>query len=174
MRNPSLQNFNNVLDEMAAAVMVINRENGVIKYANDKLSQDLGKPLHEIKGKNFRHVFCPEFISVYYRILADCEDGQEHTSIYYWTEKVLWEQITAKAIDWNGEPAILLTILYVSEFAHSKYVLKAMNHFDSLLKIPNGAKLEEDINALANLETVALVFFEIERLEETWRCRRRK
>ena len=41
-----------------------------------------------------------------------------------------------------------------------------MIYFDHLLGMPNGMKLEEDINELASVETVALVYFEIERLEE--------
>ncbi|MDL2229754.1 EAL domain-containing protein [Treponema sp. OttesenSCG-928-L16] len=155
-----------VLDEMAAAVLVVNKENGLIEYVNERVCRDMGRSIHEVRGCHFRHIFWPEFISVYYRILADCEDGEEHTTIYYWAERVVWEQISARSINWNGSPAILMTILFVSEFARSEYVLETMNHFDNLLKLPNGAKLEEDINELANFETVALLYFEIEHFEE--------
>ncbi|QQO07819.1 sensor domain-containing protein [Breznakiella homolactica] len=166
MQNETPQNLGYVLDSISAAVLVVNKENGLVEYANGKICQALDKTIHEIQGRHFRHLFLPEFISVYYRILADCEDGREHTVIYYWAEKVAWEQISAMSVNWNGRPAILLTILYVSEFARSEYVLETMNHFDSLLKLPNGAKLEDDINELANFETVALLYFEIEHFEE--------
>lgn len=167
MQTQLKQDFSSyVLNEMTAAILVVGKENGIIEYANDRVSQDLEMPMENILGSNFRHIFWPEFISVYYRILAECEDGQEHTTIYYWGEKILWEQITSKSINWNGRSAIMLTILFVSEFARSEYVLESVEHFDRLLKLPNGAKLEEDINELANFETVALLYFEIERFEE--------
>ena len=166
MHPPKKDDLVHLLASLTASILVIDKESGFVAYANEKVCQDLGRPVREIRGKHIRYIYWPEFISIYNRILAECEDDHEHCYIYYWSEKMAWEKISAKSITWDGRPALLLTVTFVNEFTQSGYILEAMKYVDDLLKLPNGTKLEEDINALASLETVALLYFEIERFEE--------
>ena len=155
-----------LFDSLKVAVMIIGRDDGAIKYFNQRVCQDLGRPSGEIKDVHYRKVFRPEFVSVYNRLQTECEDGQEHTAIYYWAEMALWEQVSAQIIRLGERPCILLSITYITEVARSEYRFESIAYFDNLLKLPNGAKLEEDINELASMETVNLIYFDIERFED--------
>lgn len=155
-----------LLEEMKIAVLVIGRDDGIIRYANGCVCRDMGKALNEIIGRHHRDVFWPEFIPVYSRLLVECGDGNEHSAVYYWASMTMWEQLSARTVVWDGVPAILLYISNISEIARSEYMTESKVHFDSLLKLPNGAKLEADINDIANVETVGLIYFEIVRLKD--------
>ena len=155
-----------MLDQVEVGVMLIDRDRGIIRKANNRVGKDTGKPLSEIEGHSYRQVFWPEFISVYDRLLEECNDGTEHTAIYYWAEMRMWEQVSARIIRWESSPCVLLSITSITDVAIKGYTLDSMAYFDNLLKLPNGEKLETDINELANIETVAVVYFEIERFDE--------
>jgi PAS domain S-box-containing protein len=148
------------------AVLVIGRDNGLIKSVNRRVCRDLGLPAEEIAGQNYRKIFRPEFISVYERLAAGCEDGQEHTVLYYWAEMALWEQISARVIQLDSRPHTLMSVTQITESARSKYRAESVAYFDNLLKLPNGRKLEEDINELASVETVTLIYLVLERFED--------
>lgn len=154
-----------LLDQIAAAVMVIDKD-GVIRHANRHVRDDLDLAHDAIVGKHCRQVFWPEFMAYYDNIVAECATGEEFCGIYYWAAKTIWEQICARNIVWESRPSILMTITNVSEIVYSKYHSENIAYFDNLLGLPNGAKLEEDINDLANVETVALLYFEIDRFED--------
>lgn len=154
-----------ILDEIDAAVLIVGRDD-VIRYINSHVLKDLGKPREQIVGVSCRQVFWPEFLSVYDNIVAECEKNREFTCIYYWAEMTLWEQISARSVIWEGKPSILLTITNVSEITSSEYRAEYIAYFDNLLKLPNGAKLEQDIDVLASLETVALIYFEVKRFDD--------
>ena len=155
-----------LLDEVDTAILVVDRASGTLRYVNHKVAADLEKPVSEIEGLNYRQVFWPEFVTVCDRAFAQCGDGQEHTVIYYWAEMAQWEHILVRSVMWDSRPAILMSITFISEIARSEYKFESMAYFDNLLKLPNGVKLEEDINELANLEAVALIYFEVVRFDE--------
>ncbi|MDR0363319.1 MAG: EAL domain-containing protein, partial [Planctomycetota bacterium] len=155
-----------LLDELDVAVIIIARDDESIRYANRRVCKDLGLGRKEIQGRCYRNVFWPEFLPVFDRLLARCELGGKHKTIYYWAEMMMWEQISARLIVWNGAPSILINIANISDVARSEFKFENIAYFDNLLKLPNGAKLEEDINELASLETVALLYFEIERFDD--------
>ena len=163
-----------LLDEVSASVLIVGRD-GIIRYVNRTVCSVLGKAEPEIVGVDARKVFWPEFISVYDRIVAECEKKQEYTCVYYWSEMALWEQIVARTIIWSDQPSVLLTISTVSDVILSEYQLTNRAYFDTLLNLPNGNKLEDDINVLANLETVALIYFKVKRFNDInelygWEC----
>lgn len=155
-----------LFNELEVAVMIIGRDDGIMRYVNRRVGKDMGKDRAEIQDSHYRQIFWPEFITVYDRLQTACEDGKEHTIIYYWAEMAIWEQISAHTILWNSVPSIMMSITNISEIARSEYKFESMAYFDNMLKLPNGAKLEEDINELASLETVGLVYFAIERFED--------
>jgi len=155
-----------LLNEVDTAILVVDREAGILRYINRRASDDLAKPCSQILDQHYGQVFRPEFIPIYDQALAKCVDGGEHTLIYYWAEIGQWERIFVRTIIWDSRPAVLMTITFVSEIARSDYKLENMAYFDNLLKLPNGMKLEQDIRELANLETVNLIYFEILRFEE--------
>lgn len=158
--------MNLLLDELEVAILIVGRDDGIIRYINHRVCKDTGKSYKAIHGQHYRQLFWPEFISVYDHLLTECEDGKEHTKIYYWAEMAVWEQISARNIVWESAPCLLMSITYITEIARSEYKFENMAYFDNLLKLPNGAKLEEDINDIANVETVGLIYIEIERFDE--------
>lgn len=158
--------LNLLLDELEVAIMVIGRDDGIIRQINHRVCKDLGLAAEDIQNRHYRQLFRPEFISTFDRLQAQCEDGREHTTIYYWAEMVLWEQISARTIVWDSTPCLLVSITHISEMARTEYRFESVASFDNLLRLPNGAKLEEDISDLAGVEPVALIYFEIERFED--------
>lgn len=155
-----------LLDQMDLSIMLIGRDDGIIQRANLTVCKNTGKQYGELLGQHYRQVFWPEFITVYDRLQQKCVDGKEHTSIYYWGEMAMWEQISARIVRWRGTPCMLMTITNISDVARMEYRLENIAYFDNVLKLPNGAKLEEDINDLASFETVAIIYFDIERSGE--------
>ena len=158
--------FQLLLDELDVAVFLIDSGSGIIHYVNHRVCEDIGKTESDIIGTHYREVFWPEFISAYDRLLLECEDRKEHTVIYYWAEMALWEQISARIVTRNSTPFVLLSITHISEVTRSEYRLENLAYFDNLLKLPNGEKLEQDVSELANIETVSLLYFEIERFQD--------
>ncbi len=154
------------LDQTDLSIMIIGRDDGIIRRANPTVCKNTGKNYEEIIGQHYRQVFWPEFITVYNQLLQKCGDGKEHTSIYYWGEMAMWEQISARIVRWQGTPSLLMTITNISDVARMEYRLENIAYFDNVLKLPNGAKLEQDINDLASFETVAIIYFDIERFGE--------
>ena len=155
-----------VLDHVDTAVLIVELETGMIRYFNRQVCIDLEKAASEIKNRHYRQVFPPEFITIYDRAFDECAHGKGHTIIHYWAEKAQWERILAKNVVWESKPAMLMSITFISEMARSEYQFEYLAYFDNLLNLPNGSKLEDDINELANLETVTLLYFEIPRFEE--------
>ena len=155
-----------VLDKVDTAILVVELETGIIRYINRQVCVDLEKPASEIENRHYRQVFRPEFISIYDRLPDECARDKGHTVIYYWAEKAQWERIFIKRTAWESKSAVLMSITFISEIARSEYKFENLAYFDGLLNLPNGNKLEEDINELVNLETVTLIYFEIPRFEE--------
>ena len=158
--------MNMLFDRLEVAVLIIGRDDGIIRHVNHRVLRDMSLDAGDILGKCYRQVFWPEFISVYDRLMTASEDGKEHSTIYYWAEMALWEQISVQGVLWESAPCVLMSITTISEIARSEYKFESMAYFDNLLKLPNGAKLEEDINELASVEKVALIYFEIERFDD--------
>lgn len=153
-------------DELEIGVMILDRNNGKFLFVDRRTSEDIGREQENICGKHYRQIFLPEFAATFEHLISDCEDGNEHTIIYYWAEKNIWEQISARQIQWETSPALLLSFTNVSEIARLEYHFENIAYFDNLLKLPNGKKLEEDINELASVEAVTLIYFQIERFDD--------
>lgn len=167
-RSYSSQTLNSLYHQIGVAVIVVDLQDGEIFFVNEHVVSDLDRTLDDIHGKRYDEVFSQEFLS-FYRTLADeCLDGNEHTAIYYWTERSLWEQISGKRILWEGKEAMLLTITNVNEVTRSDYDYKQLAFFDSVTGLPNERKLEEDINEIAHHESINLVFFTVENLYDVY------
>ncbi len=159
-------NMSVFLEKLGTGVLVIGRDDGIIRYVNQRVCRSLGKTVEELVEENYRKVFWPEYIAVYDRLQADCDDGKEHRLIYYWPEMRTWEQHCARTIQWDKTPCILMSVMNVSEIAQSEYKFEDLAYFDNLLKLPNATKLEEDIDALPDPETVAMISLGIEQFED--------
>lgn len=153
-------------EEVEVASMVVDLGSGLLLYANRRACAGISKAPYEILGRHYRQVFRPEFVPLFNRLADECRDGKEHTSIYYWAEKHMWEQLSAKVITWGAAPAVLLSITNINELARSEYMAENKLYFDHVSKLPNGEKLEADINELASTETVALLYIYIERFAD--------
>lgn len=99
----SAQLCSQLCDDLSVAIIVIAYPSGEFIYVNQKVLEDLSLPLKSIAGKHYKEYFWPEFYQVYEELARECQDGDEHTTVYYWTEKVLWEQISAKMITWHDD-----------------------------------------------------------------------
>lgn len=152
------------IDNMGASALLIDAEDGTVRYVNNTACRNLGMRRQDLLNRCYKDFFWPEFIPVFETLLRQCEDGAEHAIIYYWSERAVWEQVLATPLPLEGRPCFLLTITNISEVALTKYMSDNAVSFDSFLKLPNGLKLEEDISTLANLETVALIYFTTESL----------
>lgn len=161
-------NYLELCSKVGAAVLVVDIENGEILFANSKVPKDLDRSVESIIGNCYEEVFSPEFLDFYRDLVAVCSDGEEHTRVFHWTERALWEQVAGVRIIWDNRRCLLLTITNVNEAADADYDYKRLAFFDNTTGLPNARKLEEDINDIADVERVRLVFFEIENMREIY------
>lgn len=156
-----------LFDELTVGAMVTSIQNGEIVYVNDALTSQLNTTANYATGKKYYDIFWPEFFPIYEGMRATCRDKKEHTVAYYWGENRMWAQITYKMVDWESEDdAILLILNKIPEATTSEYEYQKLIYTDNITGLPNGKKLEDDVNQLVNFNEVALIYFVIENLED--------
>ncbi len=160
----SIEEYRTLWNSLGVSVIIVDREEGIILFVNGEVCEVLEKTPEEIEGRHYTTIFWPEFRRFYEQLAEDCADGEKHTRQYYWTEKVIWEQITASLVTWHGRKAVLLAITNVTDIAQMEYEYKQIAFFDGTTELPNERKLEEDISEMADVERTALVYFELKHL----------
>ena len=152
-----------LLNQLEFAIIIVEGKNGQIRYVNRRVAEDLSLSRGSITGRHYREVFWPDFIPLYEELAEKCRDGREHTASYYWSGKAVWEQLSAHSIRLqDGAGAILLSITNINDLMTEKEKYQQLALFDIALGIPNGSKLEADINDLTEADDVTLIYFEIE------------
>lgn len=153
-------------DLFSVAIIVVSRQSGKLVFLNQKVYKDMDAPEGSLLGKSYKDVFWPEFHHVYSGLVKQCEQGTEATAVYYWSEKVIWEQITAKLISWDSEDdAIMLNITNITEVAQAQAISEELAYFESVTGLPNGKKLEKDIGELVSFEQVSLLYIQFANFE---------
>lgn len=155
-----------ILDNLKVGVIVVGLETGTIHYANERVGFDLSTKTEDIITKHYREIFLPSFCPLFTTIVSDCKHNINKTYQYYWTEQSLWEQITTAVVPWQGESSILLSITNITDLAQAEHNYKQIAYFDSTTRLPNERKLEEDVAEITNIEKFAVIYFEIEHLED--------
>lgn len=156
-----------LFNKIGVAVIVVSRNDGKILYVNEQVCCDLEMRMEELLNMSYKQVLWPEFVAFFEGITKRCSDGKAHTSTYYWSERLIWEQITCQSIDWCGiYPAFVMTITNITEATCSSLNYEHETHFDNTLRLPNEKKLEADVNQLVCFGNVVLLYLKIERLEE--------
>ncbi|MDL2225506.1 hypothetical protein LJC20_04840, partial [Eubacteriales bacterium OttesenSCG-928-M02] len=150
-------------DAIGTAILSLRLEDGVIQYANRAACQMLDLKYQQLLYRRYEEIFCPDLSDVCKHLLYVCDDEEEHTTIHYWSERNRWLQMAGRRI--SGRACMLLTITDVTAAMFTETPAETQSLFDNLLKIPNGTKLEEDINDLASVGTVALLYLSIEGLK---------
>lgn len=153
-------------DKLDIALLVL-EEDGTIFNANQQVTQDMHVSEDQLKGQNYREVFEPEFANEYEALHAACQDGARHTMVYYWKTRFIWEQISAIRVEIEPKHFVIqlsITNIHEASLAESEY--KRMAHFDPVLDLPNGYMLEQDINAIDDLQKSGLIYFQIERFAD--------
>ena len=159
----SLEILESMFHNLNVAVMAIDIIDGRMLYFNEKVCTDMEFEADNLSGKKYKEIFTPDFKKSYEQLKKECRDGEIHTIVYYWSNKSIWEQVSAKMFKWSGgTDVILMTITNITDVARAEYEYKQLAYYDSLTGLPNGKKLEEDINDLVNVETVVMIYFQIE------------
>lgn len=149
-------------DEMDVAILIIDAQTGKVLHANRRVFLDLGLSEEQVLGRPYQKVFWKEFHPVYENLARACEDGETHTDIFDWTSHKIWEQISARRIEWNaGQMAIFMTVTNITEVTQSLYEYRRMAYNDPLLHLPNRLSLKKDIDSIPLFEGVGVVRFDI-------------
>ena len=152
-------------EKLDCAVMVISIDWGEMLFVNRYVCDTLNMGVEEIQGRCYTDIFEPEFSDMYADLASECTDDQMHSNIFFWRYKSLWEQVTARRIEWlDKRPAILLNIVHISDISRFRYEYRHMAHYDLLLGLPNGLKLEMDLAAMSSFDNAALLHFDINQL----------
>lgn len=153
-------------DEVDLAILVISSDKGKILFFNQHVCNNMQMDRKSIQGQSYTRVFEPDFATFYAGLVAECTDGLVHTKVFFWENKMIWEQVAAQRIEWlTGRPAILLSITNITDVSRSEYEYKQMAYYDRLLSLPNERKLELDISSMHSFERSALIHFDINRFE---------
>ena len=154
-------------DELEVAVIVVERTSGRILFLNKRVGGDLGRRRESMVGRDYREIFWAEFIPAYERLVRLCSDDHPHTMSYYWGDRGIWEQVSVRIIPWDDiSEAILMSITNIDELMRDKVKYEQLAFFDLALQMPNGNKLEQDINELTALSKVTLIYFDITYFED--------
>lgn len=154
-------------DDLSVAIIVVCRTTGRLLFVNQKVYVDLDKDESYFKDKKYTDVFWPEFQRFYEDILAKCSDSKEHTMVYYWAEKEMWEQISSRCISWESyEDAILLNITNITSVIQAQAKRDLNAYFENVTGLPNGKKLEEDINEINSFEETSIIYVQLANIED--------
>lgn len=154
-------------DMVDVSVMVLGRKDGRFVFINQQVERMIDIQGGKIIGMHYRDVFIPDFQACYEKLLSACQDGEVHQAVYFWTERSIWEQVSAKCIHHEALGHLLiLTISNITEVCQAEYEYKQLAYFDPILRLPNGYALEKDINHLDNPEKAVMIYFRIERFDD--------
>lgn len=152
-------------NKMDVSIIAVDAQKGVLLYANQRVYSDMKLSKEDVLGQPYQKVFWKEFHPVYERLAQACEDEETHTDIFNWTSRKIWEQISARQVDWEpGQPAIFLTITNITDVSRSLYEFKQMAYHDPLLHLPNRLSLKQDINAIQSFDGVGIIRFDVQHL----------
>jgi len=154
------------IDDIAASVLLVDLRSGRILYANQDACTNLEKKCHDVVDHLYQDVFPSQLVLAYESLIPKEVDEKIHTIVYYHPGKTVWRQLVLRLVKKNGADCTLLTITDISQFVFSQYASENAACFDSQLWLPNGRKLEADINELINVDTVDLIYFRLESLPE--------
>lgn len=155
-----------LLDQMDVSVLVLGIEDGKMLYVNQSVCKNLNRAPRTMIGRHYTELFTPEFCLCYESILEKSETQMQQSTIFYWKTHYIWEQISSSMIEWDANnPAMLLCITNITEVGRQLYTYERMAYVDALLEIPNGAMLEEDLNALESKDKVILISIDIAQFE---------
>lgn len=165
---------NELCNTMSVALIVIACHSEEILYVNQKVCVDLGMSRAALVGNSYKKSFLPEFHQVYEELARACQDGAEHTATYYWAEKVLWEQISAKLMFWHdkdrpgdkAQKAVLLTITNITEVARKQYEYERAVYFDTVTELPNAKKLSLDLKEMGSNEEIFFIYLQMENFDD--------
>lgn len=162
------QQFLQIIDDLSVAVIVIRCRDDVILYTNHRVSCDIEKEITEIIDHDYHEVFWPDFARVLDSELPQLTSQTESdTFIYYWAEHTIWEQISVAFSKWSDEtPVLVLSITNITAIAQEMYRAESMAYVNGTLNLPNGQKLERDINTLADTTPFSLIYVQLERYND--------
>lgn len=150
-------------EELDIAVMVISVDTGELLFFNKHVCGNMKMCREEVRGMSYTDVFEPDFVDFYNKLAAECTDGQLHTEPFFWENRAIWEQVSARRIEWvDKHPALLLSITNITDVRQSEYEYKQLAYYDRLLQLPNGQKLELDMASMASFDQAALIHFDID------------
>lgn len=151
-----------IADCIDVSVIVIDENDNKIVIANDKLTKDLKINLEEIAGKTIDEVFYGEFKRVLNLIIKKHHGEKEITQLYYWGERGVWGKISTKRFKtFDGKEYICVSMMDISDIGKSELQYQRLTYYDMHLDIPNGIKLEKDIEELGSYENTAIINFKI-------------
>lgn len=162
-----MKNRNTIMDEADVALIIIGLDDGKIRYSNRKVFRDLDLQEEDIINQKYDKVFGCDFILVYNKLVASSLDWKTHTSTFYWKEKSIWEQLSVHLSTWEDNSIVVyLTITNVTPLAQELYKHEWLAYFDGLLELPNGLKLEQDVQTIENYDTAWIIYCRIDRLSD--------
>ena len=103
-------------DKMDVYIIIVGYEDGKLQYVNHQVTVNMEMPKEDMIGRHYKDVFRQHFIKSYEELVVACADGNTHTTVYYWQERNIWEQISAVRVDAGGtQPVLLMTITNITE-----------------------------------------------------------
>lgn len=158
MRKDKDARVDTLLDNLDMAILIMDPSNGMIHYANRHAEMNNCFPSSGGGPALCIDLSDAEWLSVYIRLKAECRPGSPCHIMHRFAKASAWTQISAYAVSWAGLPVMLVTALPVDQQTATDI------YFNQKLNLPNSRELEDDINFIADVETVALLYFEIPHL----------
>ena len=145
----SESNFKYVAENSLAGIYVV--QNGAFKYVNPRFAEIHGYLVDELLEKGPKDMVVPEDLHVVNKNLRDRISGETeavHFEFRIITKKkeIRWVEVYGSRTDYNGKPAVIGTLLDISERKKSEEALRRhQNHLEELIQMRTIA-LEKEIS----------------------------
>lgn len=151
------------LDVVDVSIFCVQADNGKITNCNQRLCTELGTPADQILFRPYTEVFWPDIVRLFRRLMDECSFEKAASGVYYWAERRRWEQVSVRKVQVQGGAGIaVFSVTNITDIGRSEFEYRRRVYYDQKLGVPNGARLEKDVEALESYHDVALVHFDID------------
>ena len=170
----SEKKFKDLTERSPVGVYVL--QNGVFKYINPRFSEIFGYTAHELADKGCANIVLPDDLPVVEKCVRKQLAGQEEYGHYSLrgikkNGDLIYLEVYSSRTIYEGNPAIIGTLLDITERKRMEESMRYMAHHDPLTDLPN-RRLFADIiriecaRARRHKTRMALLFMDLDRFKE--------
>ena len=168
----SASKYQTLVENNAQAVYIA--QNAQFQYVNKKMSEMTGYTQNELLGMSYDQILDAASIAIVLKrvnafLCGEGNETQELNIVKKDGSKIIVE-LRSALITYKNEPALMGTLLDVTEKKHAQNMVHQLAYFDTLTSLPNRNSFHKNINAIlieAEKENnkIALLFIDLDKFK---------